>query len=101
MTEIDTVPCPDCEGRGGNPSTGEPCATCLAFGELPVTGITFAVCEHQWRRLPVVEAALDYECAECGNRQRIVWVEAHAGKTIDDLDQMLVETYGGAFAGEG
>ena len=55
---------------------------------------------HQWKRWPVVNFSLDYNCAVCGEPESIVWVEANAGKSIDDLDRMLIEKRGGVFAGE-
>lgn len=55
---------------------------------------------HHWKRWPVVDLALDYSCADCGERERIVWVTEHAGKSINDLDQMVAAHRGGVFAGE-
>ena len=58
--------------------------------------------EHtrQWKRWPVIISALHYQCAVCGEPESIVWVAEHAGKSISDLDDLLVETRGGVFAGE-
>jgi hypothetical protein len=55
---------------------------------------------HQWKRLPVVTFTLGYQCAECGKPESITWVAEHAGKSISDLDGLLVEKRGGVFAGE-
>ena len=55
---------------------------------------------HQWKRWPVVNFTLDYSCAVCGEPEHIVWVAEHAGKSISDLDGLLVEKRGGVFAGE-
>ena len=55
---------------------------------------------HQWKRLPVITFSLQYQCAACGEPESIVWVTAHAGKSIKDIDDLLVETRGGVFAGE-
>lgn len=56
--------------------------------------------EHQWKRQPVVDPTLSYICTECGASEKIVWVEAHWGKSIADLDRLLIETRGGTFVGE-
>lgn len=55
---------------------------------------------HQWKRLPVVSLSLNYQCAGCGEPESIVWVAAHAGKSVKDIDDLLVEKRGGVFAGE-
>ncbi len=56
---------------------------------------------HQWKRWPVVDFTISYSCTECKEPESILWAtEANAGKSIEDLDQMLVEKRGGVFAGE-
>jgi hypothetical protein len=56
---------------------------------------------HQWKRWPVTDFTLRYTCVVCGDPESIVWVEAScAGKSIADIDALLVEKYGGVFAGE-
>jgi hypothetical protein len=55
---------------------------------------------HQWKRWPVINFSFDYQCAVCGEPESIVWVTDHAGKSISDMDDLLVEKRGGVFAGE-
>ena len=55
---------------------------------------------HQWKRLPVITFSLQYQCVACGEPESIVWVAEHAGKSISDIDGLLVEKRGGVFAGE-
>ncbi len=60
-----------------------------------------AACDHQWKRWPVVTLDVGYTCAKCGEPESIFWAtEANAGKSIEDLDRLLVEKRGGVFAGE-
>ena len=54
---------------------------------------------HQWKRWPVITLTLHYQCTECGEPESIVST-VHAGKSIKDMDDLLVETRGGVFAGE-
>ncbi len=59
-----------------------------------------AKCFHQWKRWPVVSLSAGYTCARCGEPESITWAAGHAGKSIADLDRLLVERRGGVFAGE-
>lgn len=58
-------------------------------------------CAHQWKRWPVVDFDLRYTCAICEEPESVYWATtANAGKSLDDLDRVVIEKRGGTFAGE-
>jgi len=59
-----------------------------------------ADCAHQWKRWPVIKFSLDYQCVVCGEPETMGIISDQWGKSISDLDALLVEKRGGVFAGE-